>query len=33
MAGGAVAAGLMYVQYVHAKQAGLASGGQPTESY
>lgn len=33
VAGGAVAAGLMYVQYVHAKQAGLASGGQPTESY
>lgn len=31
--GGVVAGGLMYGQYVHAKQAGLASGGAPTESY
>jgi len=30
--GGALAAGIMYVSYVHAKKAGLASGGQGTES-
>jgi len=24
---------LMYVQYAHAKRAGLAGGGPPTESY
>jgi hypothetical protein len=31
--GGATAAGLMYVQYAHAKKAGLANGGAPTETY
>lgn len=33
IAGGTLAAVLMYVQYVHAKQAGLANGGPGTESY
>ena len=31
--GGALAAGLMYMQYAHAKSAGLKNGGPPTESY
>jgi len=31
--GGALAAVLMYGQYVHAKRAGLANGGPPTETY
>ena len=30
--GGALAAGLMYAQYVHAKRAGLASNAPPTET-
>lgn len=30
--GGLLAAGLMYVQYVHARNAGLRSGGPGTES-
>lgn len=29
--GGALAGGLMYAQYTHAKQAGLASSAPPTE--
>jgi hypothetical protein len=29
--GGVLAAALMYGQYVHAKKAGLANGGPPTE--
>ncbi len=33
IAGGAVAAGLMWAQYAHAKQAGLASGAPGTEQY
>jgi hypothetical protein len=33
VAGGAIAAGLMYAQYAHAKAAGLRNGGPPTESY
>ncbi len=33
IAGGAVAAGLMWFQYDHAKRAGLASGAPGTESY
>jgi hypothetical protein len=33
LAGGILAAVLLYAQYAHAKQAGLASGGPPTESY
>jgi hypothetical protein len=33
IAGGAVAAGLMYAQYIHAKRAGLASSLPGTESY
>ena len=33
LAGGITAAGLMYVQYLHARQAGLASGQPGTESY
>jgi hypothetical protein len=32
IAGGGLAGGLMYAQYVHARQAGLASGGAGTES-
>jgi len=31
--GGALAAGLMYIQYAHAKKAGLRNGGPPTETY
>jgi hypothetical protein len=31
--GGGLAAVLLYAQYAHAKQAGLAKGGPPTESY
>ncbi len=33
LAGGALAAALMYGQYVHAKSSGLANGGQGTEHY
>ena len=33
LAGGTTAAVLMYGQYAHAKRAGLANGGPPTESY
>ena len=33
LAGGAAAMGLMEVQYLHARQAGLAAGGLPTEKY
>jgi hypothetical protein len=33
LAGGLLAAVLLYFQYAHAKQAGLASGGPPTERY
>ena len=33
IAGGTLAAVLMYAQYVHAKAAGLANGGPGTESY
>ncbi len=32
LAGGALAAGLMYAQYVHAKAAGLRSSAPGTES-
>ena len=31
--GGVTAGGLMYAQYAHAKRAGLANGGPPTETY
>ena len=31
--GGATAAGLMYLQYDHAKRSGLKNGGPPTETY
>lgn len=33
IAGGATAGVLMYGQYAHAKRAGLASSGPPTETY
>ena len=33
LGGGGLAAGLMYVQYYHAKRSGLRNGGPPTESY
>lgn len=33
LAGGGTAGGLMYAQYAHAKRAGLANGGAPTETY
>ena len=33
VAGGTVAGVLMYCQYAHAKRAGLANGGPPTEQY
>ena len=33
IAGGSVAGVLMYAQYTHAKRAGLANGGPPTEQY
>jgi len=33
LAGGAAAMVLMEAQYLHARQAGLAAGGAPTESY
>lgn len=33
VAGGAVAGGLMWVQYQHANTAGLANGGPSTETY
>lgn len=32
LAGGLLAATLMYISYVHAKQAGLSNGGKGTES-
>ena len=31
--GGVIAGGLMYAQYAHAKQAGLASSQPPTEQH
>lgn len=31
--GGGLAAGLLWAQYVHAKNSGLANGGAPTETY
>lgn len=33
LVGGGLAAGLLWAQYVHAKNAGLANGGTPTEQY
>jgi hypothetical protein len=33
LAGGALAGGIMYGQYVHARRAGLASNGPPTERH
>lgn len=33
VSGGALAAGLMYGQYLHARDAGMANGGPTTESY
>jgi len=33
LGGGITAAGLMYLQYDHAKRSGLRNGGPPTESY
>jgi len=33
IAGGVTAGLLMYLQYTHAKRAGLANGGPPTEQY
>lgn len=33
LAGGGAAAVLLYAQYAHAKRAGLAAGGPPTERY
>ena len=33
IAGGVTAGALMYLQYTHAKRAGLKSGGPPTETY
>jgi hypothetical protein len=33
VAGGALAAGIMYFSYVHAKSAGLANCGEPTEDW
>jgi hypothetical protein len=33
LAGGGAAAVLLYAQYAHAKTAGLAAGGPPTEKY
>ena len=33
LAGGILAAGLMFAQYAHAKRAGLENGGPSTESY
>jgi hypothetical protein len=33
LAGGTLAAAMMYASYAHAKKAGLASGQSPTESY
>lgn len=33
VAGGLLAAGLMYGQYAHALNSGLANGGAPTETY
>jgi hypothetical protein len=33
LSGGALAAVLLYGQYWHAKKAGLANGGTPTEQY
>lgn len=33
LVGGGAAAGLLYFQYVHAKNAGLANPGKATESY
>jgi len=33
LAGGTIAAVLMYGQYAHAKAAGLRNGGPPTETY
>ena len=31
--GGGLAAGLLYLQYLHAKESGLANAGPPTEEY
>lgn len=33
LAGGGIAAGLMYMQYFHARNAGLKSNEPPTETY
>ena len=33
VAGGVLAGGLMYAAYLHARHAGLANGGEPTESW
>ena len=33
ISGGTTAGALMYVQYTHAKRAGLKNGGAPTEQY
>ena len=33
LVGGTLAAVLLYAQYVHARNAGLANGGPPTEHY
>lgn len=33
LAGGGLAAVLLYAQYAHARRSGLASGGPPTETY
>jgi hypothetical protein len=33
LAGGGLAGGIMYLSYAHAKNAGLANGGTPTEDY
>ena len=33
LSGGMLAAVLLYVQYAHARQSGLANGGAPTEQY
>lgn len=33
IAGGAMAAGIMYASYVHARNCGLRNGGAPTEQY
>lgn len=33
VAGGLVAAGITYAEYLHAKKAGLSGGGEPTEQW